>query len=453
MRKLPIAILSLLAAMASSAMAAEPTQAGPCGLEGCRYRVTAAELLQKAEQLVFARDFATATPLVEALGQAPGYDLQHHFLLGYIAIESGETETAIKHFRAALKNHPGQTRVRLELARALLLKGERNSADYHYRLAESASDLPDEIAATIRATRGVLRTERNWRFNFDFGFAPDTNINNATSAETVDVNLGFGTLPLELDENARRRSGIGQTGSFSGSLRLPMSERLGLVIDGDGQGTNYKGKAADDFSVQLAVGPELRLSEATSITLQPTALNRWFGGDRAATQFGLRAGLQSVLDEGQRLGIQLDARHTDSGFDPIYDGWTLGAFATYERVIGKSMIASASLFARRDLLRSEAFSSLEGGFSVGIGGELPWGINAGVNAGLSRAVFDAPLPVFSSADRKDWRSTARLFVGSRALRLLGFSPSLSYSFTRTSTNYELYRADRHRLRFALARYF
>lgn len=446
----PIALLAMLMlCVATPVVAAEPV----CDEAGCHYRVTAPELLAKAQELVFARDFEHATPLVEALRQAPGYTLQAEFLAGYIAIESGQTDSAIKHFRAALKDHPDQTRVRLELARALMLKGERSAADYHFRLAESQRDLPDEVLATIRSSRGILRADRDWRFNFDVGFAPDTNINNATAAETVNVNLGFGTLPLQLDDAARQRSGIGQTASFSGSLRLPLSEKVGLLIDGDGQGTNYSGSIADDYLVQVAVGPQYRFSEATSVSMQALGLNRWYGGDRAQSQVGVRAALQTLLGEGQRIGLQIDGRYTDSGINRVYDGWSTSATATYERVIGKSFVASASVFARRDALRSKGYSSTEGGAYIGIGGELPWGINAGVTVGGSRAIFDAPLPIFSSDKRADWRTTARAYVGSRALRFLGFSPSVSYTFNDISTNYALYRSNRHRIRFALARYF
>jgi len=36
---------------------------------------------------------------------------------------------------------------------------------------------------------------------------------------------------------------------------------------------------------------------------------------------------------------------------------------------------------------------------------------------------------------------------------MGFSPSITYTWSHTSTNVPLYRVERHRAEFSLARYF
>ena len=166
-------------------VAARVTNAGPqCDENGqCRFQITPRQLLAKAEALVHQKKYDKALPLVEALGQVPDLQMQQRFLAGYIAVETGDLKGAIKQFRSILDNDPGQTRVRLELARAYLMSGKEGSADYHFRLAQNDDNLPDAIARIIRGTRSILRDQRIWRFNFDIGFAPDTNINGATSAE------------------------------------------------------------------------------------------------------------------------------------------------------------------------------------------------------------------------------------------------------------------------------
>lgn len=439
------------AAVAGTAQAQSPPPA--CDGERCVYRVTPQQLLAKAEELVLARDFARASPLVDALGQVPEYGLQRRFLAGYIAAETGDLDTAIGNFRAILADDPRQTRVRLELARALVLKGNEAAADHHLRLAQEDGELPEEITRTIRSTRGILRSRRIWNFNVDLGFAPDTNINNATSADTIEVNFGPIRVPVQLDDQARQRSGIGQTAGFSGGVRLPVADELALLVDTDGNMVNYEGENYDDVIGQLAVGPEFQLGSGTSASLQGVGLYRWYGGQLATRQFGVKAGVQKVLDRGQRVGLQLDGRRTHSGFSSAYDGWQLGGYAIYERVIARSMIASVTLSARRDLLDSRAYSSTDYGVSVGIGGELPLGINAGISGGVGRTRFDAPVYLFSDDERSDWRFDGRAYLGLRSVRLLGFSPSLTYTFNKTDSSYDLYRSDRHRVRFNLARYF
>lgn len=428
-------------------------QQAQCDGDSCRVRLTAAQLLSSAERLVSEHRFGEAAPMLAALENAPELALQRQFLIGYAAIESGDLEGGIKVFRSLLDRHPQQTRVRLELARALMLKGKAGAADHHFRLAQTDSAIPPEIAATIRASRRLLADSRAFAFNLDVGIAPDSNITNGTSADTVDIAFGNQTVPLTLDAQARERGGVGQTMGFAGSARLGLGEETRLLIEADSQIVNYKGEASDDIAAQFAVGPEFALGDTTRLSVQALATQRWYGGDLAQRAGGIRATLRREIGEHSRLGISLDARRSQSLVSSAYSGWQLAGSASFERVIARSMIASASLFARRDLLTSDSYSSREFGANLGLGGELPLGISAGLSGGVARAAYDAPLALFGSDPRKDWRFNARAQLGLRSLRFLGFSPSLTYSFTQAKSSLTLYDNSRHRLRFALARYF
>ncbi|NJM50521.1 MAG: DUF560 domain-containing protein [Sphingomonadales bacterium] len=427
--------------------------ASACPAGGCTIKLTAPQMLAAAEKMIQDRDFINARPIVEALSLAPDYQFQHRFLKGFMAVETGDLDGAEKMFRKILDDDPKQTRVRLELARVMMLKGKEGSANYHFRLAQQDKDLPEEIKQTVRGIRGILRNQRSWNLSLDLGIAPDTNINSATSAETVNINFGPIQFPLTLDDNARQQSGIGQTAGLSAGLRLRANDNLALLIDGDARMVNYKGKIADDIQTQFAIGPELRIGDSSSLSLQALGEQRWRGGNRASTDFGARIGFQKALDEGQRLGFALDGRHSDSGYSDIYSGWQVGSNLTYERVIGRAFIASASLFGRKDMLDSKAFSNVSYGASMGIGGELPLGINAGVSGTISKALFDAPQYIYSDERRSDLRLFGRAYAGIRAFKMLGFSPSIEYNFSKVDSNYTLYKSDRHRVNFKLARYF
>ncbi len=428
-------------------------QTGQCDDKGCTVQLTAQQLLNTAEKLVSEHRFAEAAPLLDALAKAPQIEMERDFLLGYSAVEQGKTDDAVRIFRKILNKNPEQTRVRLELGRALMLQGKTLNADHHFRLAQQDRDLPDDVAAMVRSTRGVLRTKRNWAFNMDFGFAPDSNITNGTNAETVSVNVGAFELPLQLDEAARRKSGTGQFATSSASARFGFIGESRLLVEGNSQFTNYSGKSFDDFALELAVGPEVDLSDRAQLTVQALGSQRWYGGRRAATGFGVRAGIQRDLGEVSRLGLTVDARRQESGFASAYSGWQLGAYASFERVIAQRFIASATLFGRRDALNSRAYASFETGANLGIAGELPMGLNAALSVGASKAWYDAPLALFSVNPRQDLRLNARAQIGIRALRIAGFSPSVQYSFSKSLSSLTLYDSKRSRFRFALARYF
>ncbi|MEZ5742157.1 MAG: surface lipoprotein assembly modifier [Sphingomonadaceae bacterium] len=446
---LPDAPATSAAAASASTHVIRPDCAGGA----CDYRLTPAQLLALADKLVREKKFDEARPFVAALGAAPGMAVPHDFLSGLIAMETGDPATATNHFRSILESHPGQTRVRLELAKALMMQGKFQSADYHLKLAENDEELPEDIARMIGNARSVIRSNRKFRFGFDFGFAPDSNINSATAVETVDVNFGPYRLPIELGEDARRQSGVGATASAYAGVRLPASEDMAIVVDLDADMVKYEQSDFDDYSVQVAAGPELKLGAKTRATLQGVGLYRWYGGEIAARQFGSKLTVQHTLSRSQRVAVQFDGRRSESEINAGYTGWQLGANASYEQVIGKSALLSASVLARRDILDADFYSSKTAGVSAGLGAELPYGINAGLSGSVTHSVYDAPQLLFSDEARKDWRYQARAYAGLRSLRIAGFSPSVEYNFLKVDSNYDLYATDRHRMHFKLARYF
>jgi hypothetical protein len=441
---------------ASSRLAlASPARVAGSNCSGgtCDFRMTPPQLLSLAEKLVLDKKYEEARPLVAALAAAPGMEMPTQFLQGMIDLETGNPKSAAGNFRKILKDHPRQTRVRLELARALMMQGKFQGADYHLRLAQDDDGLPEDISRMIGNARSVIRTRRPFRFGFDVGIAPDTNINSATASETVDINFGSSRIPLDLDEDARARSGIGLTATAYASMRLPTSETVAILADANAAMTNYEGSDVDDYTVQLAAGPELSLGVATSLSVQAVGLYRWYGGDVAARQYGSRINLQHTLGRSQRIALQLDGRRTESGINEGYTGWQLGANATYEQVVAGAAIASASVYARREFMAFDFYSSNAVGVNLGIGGELPLGINAGVSGGAAYARYDEPQYVFSFDKREDWRFQGRAYVGLRSIKLWGMSPSIEYNYLRTDSNYELYKSDRHRVHFKVAKYF
>jgi hypothetical protein len=418
----------------------------------CTKQMTAPELLHATEQLILAHDFVKARPLLDALHQAPELSMETHFLEGYVAAESGQLDSAAKEFRQVLVMRPDLVRARLELARVLMLEGKDAAADHHFRLAEEASDLPPDIEKTIRDARGIIRGRRNWTLNVNFGIAPDSNINSATDAHTINFNLPGGSIDLPLANNARRRTGLGQTASIDGSIRLRLKDGVAILADAEGQVLNYKGKDADDISGLLAAGPEVTLKR-TRASVQAVVADRWYGGTLAQHAVGGRFNLQQMLPKGQRFGMQIDLRHLESDYGTAYGGTEFAAYATYERVVNKSMIASVTGFGRREALHEPAYADTEIGANVGIGGELPHGINAGFSAGISHALFDAPILAFDTEARRDWRYNARVYAGFRSIRVMGFSPEVTYTFSKIASSLPIYSNTRHRVQFSLARYF
>ncbi|HEU4696816.1 MAG TPA: tetratricopeptide repeat protein, partial [Sphingomicrobium sp.] len=120
--------------------------------------------------------------------------VQHAFVDGMASYAARDYRRAEVLFRRILDRDPRLLRVRLELARTLFMEKQDEQADYHFRLA-AGEHPPTVVLRNITRFREAIRARRAWRFSFDFGFAPDSNINSATAKEVIDI---YG-LPFQLD--------------------------------------------------------------------------------------------------------------------------------------------------------------------------------------------------------------------------------------------------------------
>ena len=450
-----VGLASAMALAATIFAHSADAQSTPLDCDGatCRVRLTPDQLEAAAERLIKARRYAEARPLIEALKQAPGYLMKSRFLAGYVAEQNGEFDKAADYYRAILADDPRQTGVRLELAKTMLALHQPQAADRQFKIAAQDDQLPPEVLRTIRKVRDTIRASRPWQIDVSFGLAPDSNINSATSADSITVLFAGTPIPIELDDKARARSGVGETGQVSARLRLPVAGKLAMLVDLDAVGTNYSGNDFDDYTIQGATGADYAVSDRTSVSLEGVVAQRWFGGSLVSRQVGVKGGAQRVIDTKRQIGVQIDLRHTQALFNHGYDGWQGGLYATYEQALSPALVASVSPFVRHDWLREKAYSDTEIGANAGIGGELPMGLDFGLSAGASRAVYDAPIAFFDPAPRKDWRFVARATLGDRKIRVLGLSPQIGWSFTRIDSTIGLYDSTRSRFEFTLARYF
>ena len=419
----------------------------------CKISLTPEQLLSAADRLVSSRRFNEARPFLEALSQVPRLTMERNFLEGYIAAETGHLDVAAAKFRAVLAVRPDMTRARLELARVLMLQGKDRAADYHFRLAEDDGGLTDDVRRALYAARSSIRSRERWNLSLGFGLAPDTNINSATNDKTVNISFGDITLPLKLDPQARRSTGIGQTLSVAAQGRVPLSKKIALVGRLDGYGVNYSGAYADDMAVLLAAGPEMSPTDRVRLRLEGLVARRWYGRHLATRQTGLRLGGDKVPPHGGSIGAEIEARRTRSPINDGLDGWTYSARLSQEHVVSRSLFVGVTAFARRDALAASYFSNKEAGVMAGIGGELPHGFNAGLSTQLSYAWYDEPLRALVPEPRRDWRLSTRLYAASRRLRIGDFAPPISYSFTRNISNLGLYDFKRHRIEAQFTRIF
>lgn len=431
-----------------------PPEPPVCTSTACETIVSAEELLAMADRLTAARNFAQAEPLLKALEAADKLKPERQFLQGYIAVEQGQFDEAVKLFRSVLEARPDLVRARLELARVLALLGRNQAADYHFRLAGATGSLPDELARAVFAARAVLRNRDSVGFDVAFGLAPDTNINNASTERALEIDFLGERLPLQLSDDARQTSGLGLTATVAGRVRQPVGETLSVVGETFIRGTVYPTAKSNfnDYNLSLAAGPEWSLALGkTRLSALAQYSNRWLGGQQIQSSSGVKFIAEHTINRATRVTGVVDGRLLDSELGDGFGGKQLQGRISLDRVIWKSFVATASIAVRRDALRDPAFSTTEVGMLFGLSGELPMGVNVSAGFDIARSGADAAAPLLSSQPRRDWRYGTRLTVGSRRIQYAGFSPVIAYSYFGANSSVPFFSFSRHRLEVSVTR--
>lgn len=125
-------------------------------------------------------------------------ELMFDFYYGLAAIETGEFSEGIFALERVVMRRPGFTRARLELARGYFLREEDTRANHHFNRA-LAQDPPEPVVATIERYQQRIQ-ERAGQFTTQYsghagvGLGYDTNVNSATSSDSIETVLGTFTL-------------------------------------------------------------------------------------------------------------------------------------------------------------------------------------------------------------------------------------------------------------------
>ena len=370
-------------------------------------------------------------------------------------------DLAIKSFRGILVEQPSNLRVRLELARALFSRGhcvsppgnlvkhllgdDCWSAEQHF-LRVLGADVPPQVAANVRRFIQVCRARKRASGSLTLALAPDTNVNTATSAQSINI---FG-LPFQLDDQARAKSGIGLVATLGTEVQRPIPKFKWLP--GSAARLRVGGML---YNYGLYAGPRF-ISNRGQMSFLVQADRRQVNGSPYSRQYGLRMeGVRLVMRRVWAGGSVEASRQTALGRQgPIGKpglSWNTQAFVSY--LIRPSL--SVRFMGGSGRENTDRISTRHRNRWVGVMGtyELPWGFTAAVAQQLFLTNFDSGNPIFGSDPPNTIMWFSRLQFYNRLIQFMGFSPSVSFIREDRDSNHTLYAYKRYRVEGGWVRVF
>jgi outer membrane protein len=397
--------------------------------------LAAAEAIERARTAIVGGDLVEAESLLAtvAINSETQNDLD--FLSGTIAFEKKDYNTVISRFRELLARNPSLNRVRLDLARAYFMKGDDKAAEYHFRAAE-AQGVPPGVQRSIDTFLDAIRRRKRWESNISVAVAPDTNINAATTAQSVDV---YG-LPFAISNDARQTSGVGLMLNLGTSYQWDIADNTKWKVGGGYYGTEYTHSEFSDRQITGYTGPRFLLGEGSEVSVLGTASRRWFGDVPLTYGVGGRVEGRTTLSprfilDGAIAGQEL---HYNAERYSAYTGPVASISAGLTYALDPSSFIRGGAGVTREQTALAAFRDHQYAPSLGYYREnLPYRFAVYVGAQATFIRYDAALAAFGVV-RKDTEVSYRLSLSNKYIDFKGFTPVISYVHTDRYSNIAFY---------------
>lgn len=408
------------------------TPAVPLAQEPSPPAISAGVLIESARAALDAGQPEDAALLLEGVKPGEGDADDLDFLWGSVALQRGDWPAAIARFRAMLARDPNLLRVRLDLASAYFRAGRDRQAAYHFRLALGDRNLPPPARAKALALLDRIRRRKAWSVSGSLSLAPDTNINQATSAREVPL---FGQ-PAQLSDDARQTSGIGLNVGVRGGYEWLLSERLKF---GTALSLHTRTYEVDQYNQQflnLQAGPRL-LFRKFDLRPELAARARWIDSDTYSRALGLQLSGNWLITPTWRLTASVGGEHiayeTFLGNGDMYFAQLGVAHA-----LGRATVLRADAAFREEGLESDAYSWREYVASVSLTREFPLGFVAAGGSNYGWRKYGAPLTVYGPQARQDDTLAGWIRLSNRYIEWFGFVPEITVRYERRDSNLALY---------------
>lgn len=402
--------------------------------------------IQAAQLLIANGRYDDAKKLLERDLAAKPEDSETLFLLATIATAEKDYDAAISLYRRILVREPDAERVRLELARVFFLKGDYDNAERQFRFAR-AGDIPDTVKTNIDRFLSAIYRLREWRFNFSFALAPDTNENAGPTVNEVTI---FG-LPFALNPSARKQSGVGLAGDVNGEWSPLVTDTIKARLGGDFTRLEYSGGQFDDMTVSAYAGPQFLFSD-WDFSILGTGFDRWYGNRPYLTGAGGKLETEVGITSDMLVAASLGAQNIHDHLIPQQSGalYSIQAQPTYVLTPSSLVMLQGGFNRQEAQIAPYAYSSFWMG--AGYQQDLPFGFSAGLQPTFYSTHYDAALPAFG-VTRHDSAWVLAFTLLNRRLDYHGFTPRFSYIFTDQHSDIPLFSYNRNQFQIGLTSLF
>ncbi|WP_116653816.1 surface lipoprotein assembly modifier [Pelagibacterium sediminicola] len=406
---------------------------------------------------------ASASPTLEALVASGAYDAARHALAeqiadptlhsqhrthleALIARSSGDHRLATALFRAALAIDPTFLPSRIQLVQTLIAVGDIDGARHH--LAILALHPTPQVRQRAQATLDRLAAQQGFGGSMSISLSPSSNFNKGSAHDTFVV----GNMAFAINPDSRQASGTGLTigGDMHYTFALPEHQQIVAALGGSVT-TSLDNTTRKQFDLNTGLYWQGRL-ESGRVRIGPTASLSYANDAVHLLRYGLTG--QATLEVAPQnlislsfaaLGQTYPAENFRDGYKLITGAGLTHAFTPATRL---------SLHLGGEIERTQRPHLDHDDISAEIRLNHDWsgGLITSTFAKASHHRYRGDFPGLS-APREDTHLGLGTTVSHSGIDLGGFTPTLTYQYTRQFSNVTFFDYDSHDVSLGLTRAF
>ena len=399
--------------------------------------MSALDAVKLAGNLVYSGNYDAATDILTKMPQTNNLpvEIERWYLLAQIEQKKGNIDEAIRIYRKILDDQPDLAKIRYELALCYMMKQQWYRADYHLRLAMTGKDIPDEVKQRMMYLRYIARQNKKWNVWFNFGAAPDNNVNQATGGDEYIINE-WGEFKRVLPEPEKA---VGYNFMLGGNYEFDLSENWRWKNEANIYSNIYNKHKFDDLYLSFATGPRY-IWEKGDVWLAAITNRRWYGWDRY--NWGVGGKIDTHYDWTRKISTGLSLRVVNNDYDEYGDfmnGQTYSALPqiSYSFDASKYVILFGGL--ERETAKDDSYANWRYSIGTGFGAEIPWGFSIYFEPSFSWINYDAPRWAvknyqLAQITERDFMQRYSVSLSNNKIDVWGFVPTFTVSYTKRDSN-------------------
>lgn len=405
--------------------------------KGKTITMTAVDAVKMAGDLVYTGDYDKAQDLLVKMPQTNNLpiEIERWYLLAQIEQKKGNIDEAIKIYRKILDDQPDLAKVRYELAVCYMIKHQWYRADYHLRLALTGKDIPDEVKQRMMYLLYVARQNKRWNAWFNFGAAPDNNVNLAAGGEEYIINE-WGEFKRVLPKPEKA---VGYNFLLGGNYEFHLSQHWRWKNEGNIYTNIYNKHKFNDLYLSASTGPRY-IWEKGDVWLAAVAGRRWYGWDRYNWSYGVK--LDTHYDWTRKISSGLSLRVMNNIYDEYGEymngqTYSVSPYISYSYDASKYIVLFTGV--DRDTAKDDIYANWRYNMGVGFGAEIPWGFSIYLEPSFSWVNYDGARwavknYAFEQITERDFTQRYAVSLSNNKIDVWGFVPTFTVSYTKRDSN-------------------